>query len=142
MGHENKCGHLHGHNYVVLARAEVRPEYGHVMDGIGRVIDFSVLKERLGGWIDKQWDHGFILHRDDTAGQRAMTAMSQAMPEPWSQKIFLMEQNPTAENMARLLLLEVGPEVFADTAVHLTHVRVWETENCYADADLYVRSGS
>src|SRR4051812_38105417 len=54
FGHENKCARLHGHNYTVYVHAEGidRP-----IDGLGRVIDFSVLKERLGAFIDTRMDH-------------------------------------------------------------------------------------
>ena len=100
------------------------------------MIDFSVLKQRLGTWVDAHWDHGFILHKEDKAAQLAMAAMTEGMSTGWNQKVFFMDENPTAENIARFLLLHVGPKVLSDTAVELCHVRVWETENCYADCAL------
>ena len=119
--HESKCRNLHGHNYVALFTASAE------LDSLGRVIDFSVLKEKLGGWIDEKWDHGFLLwDKDDEA-----VGIVRQMP---GQKLFLMPLNPTAENMALYLLAVVAPEVLKGTGVEITNVRVWETENCYADA--------
>lgn len=122
--HEGACAHLHGHNYVA---------YFHVtaeqMDDVGRVVDFSVLKQRLGGWICKHWDHGFICHREDAEALRAMAAIP-------GQKVHVIDRNPTAENMADYLLRVVGPEQLAGTGVTLVKVVLWETENCCAEASL------
>ena len=123
-GHEGKCRHLHGHNYVVMLTASA-----DALDNLGRVIDFSVLKARLGGWIDQHWDHGCVIWDGDTEAQAAVLACQPA-------KLFLLPSNPTAENMADYLLRVVGPEVLADTGIGLTAVRLWKTENCYADATL------
>lgn len=152
LGHESKCAHLHGHNYVVFATARVRPAVAETvlatvmksnpedpasafLDGIGRVVDFSVLKDRIGGWIEANWDHGFILCAADQAMHRVMEQASRANPLI-GQRLHIMPTNPTAENMARYLLTEVGPQQLAGMDVELCHVRVWETENCYADAAL------
>lgn len=120
-GHEGKCRHLHGHNYVALVTAQA------TLDNIGRVIDFSVLKNRVGGWIDREWDHGFILWASDC---EALVAVRSCSPF----KVFELPSNPTAENMADYLLQTVCPNVLSDTGVRVIGVRLWETENCYAEA--------
>lgn len=149
--HESKCAHLHGHNYVALVTARMKPAVAQrlllnmrntpdpansFLDEIGRVIDFSVLKERVGGWIETNWDHGFILWDKDNAAMRAMETAARALE--YGQKLHLMPYNPTAENMARYLVTVVGPAVFGEAIcpVEVCHVRIWETENCYADAQL------
>lgn len=138
MGHENKCAHLHGHNYVAFFTAEAVPESAYRTDDVGRVIDFSVLKERLGGWIDRFWDHGFLLHEMDHATIKAISALNAAREEGGEepQKVYVMPSNPTAENMAWWLLINVAPRLLADTGIRIRKVRIWETENCYADAEL------
>lgn len=131
--HESKCAHLHGHNYVVEITAHA------ALDSIGRVIDFGVLKALVGGWIDKHWDHGFILWDQDDEGKWAVCAFERAMQNAnpaWTQKLHLMPSNPTAENMADYLLNVVCPEVLAGTGVLVVKVLVRETENCYAEADV------
>ena len=115
---------MHGHNYVAFFEAGVEE-----LDSIGRVIDFSVLKERLGGWVDEHWDHGFVYWDKDSEVMAALDVMNE-------HRRFAMPYNPTAENMAQYLLQVVGPSVLLDTPVYLSSVRVWETENCYADANL------
>lgn len=122
-GHENKCRNLHGHNYVALFEAEAS------LDELGRVIDFSVLKERIGGWIDEHWDHGFVIGEED---QEALDVIGQ-MP---GQKQYVLPMNPTAEWMADYLLYDVCPAVLEDTGVTVRKVILWETENCYATAEL------
>ena len=62
MNHESKCATLHGHNGIIWVHAT--PIKG--LDQLGRVIDFSVLKEKVGGWVDTYWDHTMILYEEDT----------------------------------------------------------------------------
>lgn len=52
------------------------------------------------------------------------------------QKVFWLDGNPTAENMAFYLLRTVGPQQLAGTGVRLVRVVLWETENCCAEAVL------
>ncbi len=121
-GHENKCRNMHGHNYVALITAKAAQ-----LDSLGRIIDFAVLKNVLGDWIDNAWDHGFILWNGDAEARDALALM----PET---KIYLMSEIPTAENIAVLLKAKAN-ELLSGSGVHVSMVRIWETENCYADAD-------
>lgn len=119
-GHENKCAHLHGHNYVALFHAV------GTLDPLGRVIDFSVLRQRLGGWIEAHWDHGFLLHEDDVEGRAALAGIA-------GQKLYLLDRNPTAENLALHLLEVVAPRELAGLGAEIVRVTLWETENCFAE---------
>jgi 6-pyruvoyltetrahydropterin/6-carboxytetrahydropterin synthase len=98
-------------------------------DPLGRVIDFGILKEKLGGWIDENWDHGFILFEKDREGREALGYIP-------NQKVYLMDKNPTAENMAEHLLKEVAPSLLRGTGVAVVKIVLWETENCYAEVAL------
>lgn len=129
LHHESKCSHLHGHNYVALFHARAEE-----LDGVGRVVDFSVLKDRLGGWIDEHWDHGFVYNHADEATLRALEVAGTLFP--LGQKVYAMAANPTAENMADHLLRVVAPVVMLDTGVEVYKVTLWETENCYAEVEL------
>lgn len=122
--HGGKCEFFHGHNYTAdfyVTADEV--------DSVGRVIDFAELKRLLKGWIDEHWDHAFLLNVQDENG---LTAIQLVQPS----KFYVLPYNPTAENMARYLLEEVGPELFADTRVMLTKVVIWETEESCSEASL------
>lgn len=121
--HESKCANLHGHNYVVFIEARADQ-----LDAIGRVIDFSVLKERYGRWIEEYWDHGFIYN----AADQFCDNIFRGKPD---NKYFLFDRNPTAENMA-WFLLKLGPELMSDTGITITKVTIYETENCSAEVSL------
>jgi 6-pyruvoyltetrahydropterin/6-carboxytetrahydropterin synthase len=122
MGHEGHCKHVHGHNYVAFVTAEAE-----ALDWCGRVIDFSVLKQSLGGWIEAYWDHSFIAYEQD---KEVIDAINSVKGSP----LFFLPCNPTAENMAEHLLRVVGPAVLENTGVRLVKVTLYETENCYAEA--------
>lgn len=125
MNHESKCATLHGHRYKVEIEATA-PD----LDSIGRVIDFSILKQKIGSWMDEHWDHTTIVCQEDTATIQGLHMMPK-YKEPW-----LSPWNPTAENMASYLLKEVCPEQLKGTDVTVCRVTVWETPNCKAVASL------
>ena len=124
VGHEGACAYLHGHNYVVFIHATGD------LDSVGRVIDFAVLKVLVGGWILEHWDHGFIVAAHDEDARRAIAAFSS---QGLKQKTFVLDRNPTAENMAQFLALTVSPSLLAGTGVRVTKIVVQETENCFAE---------
>ena len=138
--HESKCAHVHGHRYTVYLTC--RAEDG--LDDLGRVIDFSVLKGVVGKWIDDELDHGMILFKDDPLcqiwglfGQNLATAVevypiTNAVGDVGEQKHFIMDSNPTAENMSKLIF-EKAQELLKDHPIVMTRVRLYETPNCYAD---------
>jgi len=123
FGHESKCAHLHGHNYTI----EFTCVGCGCLDGLGRVIDFGVIKERLCAWLEANWDHRMLLWEKDPLGPVL------AYMDP---KTVLVPFNPTAENMAQFLVETVGPEALRGTGVVLLGVTVWETSKCCATFEL------
>jgi len=127
MGHEGNCAMIHGHNYVAFVTACAKE-----LDGIGRVIDFKELKKQIGGWIDMWWDHGILLNENDEVLVHAIQSFnneghtSLSMP----QKMYLMQGNPTAENMAQELA-RYSTNLVQESIV-VTEVTIFETENCSA----------
>lgn len=151
MGHEGKCRNYHGHTYVFEITVEAAE-----LDQVGRVIDFGVVKELVGGWVDEHLDHGMILHHEDPMAKWLMgEALMEAHQHPegeWAarvqevyrraqvdrrilkpSKVYLIDVPPTAENIAQLVLAK-AQELLAGRGLHVAHVRVHETENCWADA--------
>ena len=120
--HESKCKNAHGHQYVVFIYATAEN-----LDKLGRIIDFSVLKEKFQGWIDDNWDHGFIYYEKDIEMEEALKMIK-------GQKKFALPYNPTAENLAMYLHTVVALELMKDTGVTISKVEVWETENAFATA--------
>ncbi|TWT54078.1 6-carboxy-5,6,7,8-tetrahydropterin synthase [Rubripirellula amarantea] len=122
FGHGGKCEHFHGHNYVADFFVQ-----GDSQDDVGRVLDFSDLKKRVKGWIDEHWDHSFLIRDTD---ENAKQALSMVVPS----RFFVMPYNPTAENMAKYLLEEMCPEALQGTGARAVRVRVWETDESFAEA--------
>jgi 6-pyruvoyltetrahydropterin/6-carboxytetrahydropterin synthase len=113
LNYDGKCRHLHGHNGRAVLTLEATD-----LDPLGMVIDFSEIKRVVGGWIDANLDHRMLLHRDDPA-----LAFLQQQREP----VFVMDVNPTAENIARLIYERVREQGFP-----IVELTLWETETCYA----------
>ncbi len=122
--HGGKCEHFHGHNYVADFFVT-----GEEVDSVGRVLDFADLKARTKGWIDENWDHSFLVYEKD---ENAIQALEAVQPP----RLFKMPYNPTAENMARYLLEEMCPKALDGSGARAVRVRIWETDESYAEASL------
>ena len=123
VGHESKCANLHGHRYV----AEITVSAA-ALDSVGRVIDFSKIKELVGGWIDLYWDHNMLFNKNDPI----LDVMDQQDPLYGKKKPYLMSENPTAENMARVLL-GIAQELLEPHGIAVDRIRLYETPNCWAE---------
>ena len=126
MNHESKCATLHGHNGIIWVHSSPLVD----LDQLGRVIDFSVLKEKVGGWVDTNWDHTMILFKDDIKTVD-LVKLAPAYKAP-----YIMEKNPTAENLAHHLLYDICPKILKGSGVIIHKITFWETENCYAEQEL------
>ena len=121
VNHESKCRTLHGHEYWAHIYAEADQ-----LDSLGRVIDFSDIKNKVGGWLDLNWDHNMIIWEKDP--NLPLIKQCDGLKEP-----FVTEWNPTAENMADYLLNTVCPIVLKGTGIKVTKIRLYETSNCYVE---------
>jgi 6-pyruvoyltetrahydropterin/6-carboxytetrahydropterin synthase len=116
LNYNGKCKHLHGHNgRAIITVGAPR------LDERGMVLDFSDIKQVVSRWIDEHLDHRMLLQRTDPA----VPALQQ-LGEP----LFLMDVNPTAENIARLIFDYVAGQGFP-----VVEVRLWETPLCHAAYD-------
>lgn len=113
LNYEGKCRHLHGHN----GRAVIKIA-SEELDQRGMVVDFSDVKKVVAGWIDDNLDHRMLLRRDDP-----VVPILEEMNEP----MFLLDENPTAENIARLIF-----EFTRDHGFPIVEAHLWETPHCYA----------
>lgn len=113
LNYDGKCKFLHGHNgRAVIAVA------ADDLDERGMVLDFSDIKRVVSGWIDDNLDHRMILHQDDPA-----VPLLRELGEP----LFLIDRNPTAENIARLIY-----EFTAGQGFPIVEAILWETPHCFA----------
>ena len=108
LQYEGKCRHLHGHNGVVEVDLQA-----DTLDGRGMVADFTDVKRALKTWIDETLDHRMLLRKDDP-----VAPMLKQQGEPF----FLMDENPTAESIAKLIYRPARTQ-----GLPVLEVRVWET---------------
>jgi 6-pyruvoyltetrahydropterin/6-carboxytetrahydropterin synthase len=113
LNYDGKCRNLHGHNGKAVITIEA-PQ----LDALGMVMDFSRIKRVVSAWIDETLDHRMLLHRDDP-----VLEYLRRQGEP----VFVMNVNPTAENIAKLIYDFARSQNFP-----VTEVKLWETESCYA----------
>lgn len=113
LNYDGKCKHLHGHNgkAVIVLESEK-------LDHRGMLVDFSDIKRNIAGWIDNNLDHRMILNQADPV---ANYLKQQGEP------IHLIESNPTAENIAKLIY-----DFAHSQNLPVTEVSLWETFKSYA----------
>jgi 6-pyruvoyltetrahydropterin/6-carboxytetrahydropterin synthase len=113
LNHDGKCRHLHGHNGRAVITLEA-PE----LDRLGMVVDFARIKRAVNTWIDETLDHKMLLHRDDP-----VLPFLRQQGEP----VHVLDVNPTAENIARLIYDFTAAQGFP-----VVEVQLWETDHCFA----------
>jgi 6-pyruvoyltetrahydropterin/6-carboxytetrahydropterin synthase len=113
LDYDGKCKYLHGHNGRAIITIE-----SATLDERGMVLDFSDIKNVISTWIDEKLDHRMLLHKTDPA-----VPLLQKMGEP----LFLMDENPTAENIARLIF-----DFTASRGFPIVECQLWETPRCFA----------
>ena len=130
--HESKCRHLHGHNYRI--HFEVRAELGcEALDSLGRVMDFSVIKEKLCMWLEDNWDHKLLLWEKDPLLPYLGSLWIEGVGlDICTGSIVEVPFNPTAENIAQYLVEVIGPQQLKGTCVELIRCVVEETRKCSA----------
>jgi 6-pyruvoyltetrahydropterin/6-carboxytetrahydropterin synthase len=113
LNYEGKCRHLHGHN----GRAVITLE-GPKLDARGMLVDFGDIKRHVQRWIDENLDHNLLLCRDDPL-----------LPvlRDRGERVFVMDENPTAENIARLIY-----ETARAAGLPVVEVVLWETDHCHS----------
>lgn len=115
LNYEGKCRFLHGHNGKAIITIA-----GDTLDHRGMLVDFSEIKHAVSGWIDDHLDHRMLLNKADP-----IVPTLEAMNEP----LYLLDENPTAENIARLIFQQSRR---LELPAPIVEVRLWETPKCYA----------
>jgi 6-pyruvoyltetrahydropterin/6-carboxytetrahydropterin synthase len=113
LGHGGKCRHLHGHN----ARAIIRLE-SESLDRLGLVVDFKEIGDYVKSWLDAEIDHNMLLFREDPI----LPVLREA-----GERVYVMEANPSAENIARLIFEYVERGGFP-----VVEVAIFETASAFA----------
>jgi len=109
--YEGKCKDEHGHRYELEVTVK-----GHVIkvgEKTGMVMDFSDLKEIVEKNVIDKLDHTYINDRLGLTEE-------------------ILSVAPTAENMVQWIA-KVLDKRLSEKNVELYRVRLWETENSYAE---------
>jgi 6-pyruvoyltetrahydropterin/6-carboxytetrahydropterin synthase len=114
LDYDGVCKYPHGHNAIV--EVDIRAE---ALDTRNMVVDFTDIKTVVKTWIDRELDHKMILRHDDPLA-RAL----QDLGEP----VYLLDSNPTAERIARLIF-----DKAIEHGLNVSAVRVWETPTSKAE---------
>ncbi len=113
MNYDGACRHLHGHNgkvEVELASAK--------LDSRGMVLDFSEIRNVIKDWINSTLDHTMLLQKDDP--------LIPLLKEK-KERFYTMNENPTAEAIAKLIF-----DYARSQKLPVTRVSLWETESSFA----------
>ena len=114
-GYPGNYQHIHGHSYVVTVLMELRAN--RKLNKYGFVKDYNEFKP-LKKWIDDNWDHAFLVASED----EPMLAFLEAN----KQRHFVFEDNPSAENIAKLLYHKAA-ELLDDDFSYVSGVKIKET---------------
>lgn len=113
LNYVGPCQHLHGHN----AKVDIMLA-GETLDERGMIMDFGDVKRVLKDWIDSTLDHTLLLSREDPLVPTL---------EAQGEKFYLMDDNPTAENIAKLIYFYAVEQQFP-----VKSVTVWESDTSFA----------
>lgn len=113
LNHNGKCRYLHGHNGMLEIDVDA-----DVLDEMGMVIDFTRVNEIVKTWVDENLDHRMLLCRQDPA----LPLLTDA-----GEPVYVMDQNPTAENIAALVWKSARK-----AGLQVSEVRLWETSTSRA----------
>lgn len=113
LGYDGPCRHPHGHS----AQVELYITGKHT-DHNGMLYDFRQMKAVVKSWIDTHLDHRMILQTGDP-----LIAKFEELGEP----VYIMDEPPSAEHMARVIYRHAR-----ELGVPVTEVRLWESDTACA----------
>jgi 6-pyruvoyltetrahydropterin/6-carboxytetrahydropterin synthase len=113
LNHQGKCRHLHGHNATAVIQLESAS-----LDKLGMVCDFSDIGHFVKNWLNTELDHNMLLHIEDPI----LPLLQQA-----GERVYVMQENPTAENIAKLIFEHVAKGGFP-----VVEVAIYETDSAFA----------
>ena len=123
--HSGKCRNFHGHRYALEVTFEGEVKLARGKEDDGMVVDFSNLRALMAKYIVDQWDHGFLVYKED---QKALWALQNLGPD---HKTVILEVVPTVENLAQLAFDILSNRMYG--GIKVSRVRLYETPNCWAD---------
>jgi len=143
--HRGACRNLHGHSYRVRVTAAASTklledrELARPTDPeTGMVVDFGVLAEAMrevlitgvrrrgdATFHVSPWDHSLIVHKEDPFAEAILAASMKEELDIGSQRMIILDVEPTAENMAACIGKEINEKL--GIGIGVVRVELWET---------------
>lgn len=115
--YDGPCRNIHGHRYNLEVSVAGHSEESYT----GILFDFKQLKKIVNESVVEPLDHALILSHVYAAQIRKC----------YDGNIYEMDVEPTAENL--VLLFKNKIQALLPRGIHLIHMRLYETENCFAE---------
>ena len=127
--HKSSCKNLHGHRYTIEVTIKGEIISDKLNSDFGMVIDFKDAKELIKKIIVEEWDHSFIVFKDDNVVLKFLESLD-------GHKTVVFPLVPTAENMALVAMekLKTSFDKEFGKLIKPYKVRLYETPNNWADA--------
>ena len=125
--HDGACKNIHGHSYKMEVTVIGSPNEDSKSSKEGMVIDFSELNALVNDLIISKVDHAVILGPDNIKNQHEYG------------KVFTLPNRPTCENMVTFFADLLRQEIYKryQGVISLLAIRLWETDNSYAEWNAY-----
>lgn len=123
--HKGLCKNIHGHSY------KLRIYLTGELDENGMIIDFYDLQKIVDPFLMGVLDHAFICSDDDTE------VIEFLKKNEW--RHYIMDKTTTCENMCYMFLDKFKPELAKFSNIHSFKIRVYETEDAFAELEAKVR---
>ncbi len=120
--HDGKCKNLHGHSYKMMVEFDGEP------DKNGMVVDYYEVKKIVEPIVD-ELDHSFVVYDKDTELIEILLKLKSQM--------IIIPFESTAENLCQYFLKKIA-EMKLPKNVFGIKVRIFETENTYAEEELKI----
>jgi len=126
--HKSSCKNLHGHRYAIEVTIKGEVVSDKTNSDFGMVMDFKDAKELIKKTIVEEWDHSFIVYKDDAVVLKFLESLD-------GHKTVVFPLVPTAENMALVAMekLKISFNQEFGQLIKPFKVRLYETPNNWAD---------
>ena len=122
--HKSKCYSPHWHRGKIVdgVSGQIKKDSGNSC--VGMVVYCSIIKDALIKWVDKKYDHAFILYENDI-----LTPLLKNKKF----KIVIINCIPTAENLANMIFIDIYTYFkLLKSNIELEYIEFWETPNSMA----------
>jgi len=126
--HKSICKNLHGHRYCIEVTIKGEINSDKLNSDFGMVVDFKDAKELIKKTIVDEWDHSFIVYKDDAIVLEFLNSLD-------NHKTVIFPLVPTAENMAIIAMekLKIAFDNKFGNSIKPFKIKLFETPNNWAE---------